>query len=92
MNYKNLKPIKLTHEQAVEYGRRGGIASGKSKQHKKELLKQMQFLELTNSKDTRDLLNGLTKRELFYRYLKRYEPQVYDAMMQVKMDLENITE
>ena len=89
MNNQNLRPIKLTHEQAVEFGRKGGIESGKSKQKKRELLKHLEFLELATPRDNRDLIRGLSERELFFRYLKRYEPKVYDAVMQIKEEIEN---
>lgn len=90
MNEKNLRPIKLTHEQAVEFGRKGGIRSGKSRQRKKELEKELAFMELASFSDTKTALTkGLTKRDLFFRYLKRYEPKVYDAIMQIKEEIEN---
>lgn len=34
-NEKNLKPIKLTHEEAVKNGKKGGVASAKSRKRKK---------------------------------------------------------
>lgn len=90
MNEQNLRPIKLTHEQAVEYGRKGGIRSGKSRQRKKELKKEFAFMEIASTSDTMlAIKKGLTKRELFFRYLKRYEPKVYDAIMQIKEEIDN---
>jgi len=90
MNEQNLRPIKLTHEQAVDFGRLGGIRSGQSRRQKRELLKELNFMEIATFDDTRTAINkGLTKRELFYRYLKRYEPKVYDAIMQIKEEIED---
>lgn len=87
MNNQNLRPIKLTHEQAVNFGRKGGIRSGQSRKRKRELLKELDFMEIGTFKDNMDLAKGLSKRELFYRYLKRYEPKVYDAVMQIKEEI-----
>ena len=37
MNEKNLRPIKLSHEQAVKNGRKGGLASAKAKRKRKSI-------------------------------------------------------
>lgn len=46
------KPIQLTHEQAVEYGRKGGLASGKARQRNRLI------------KDTYNLVAKLTKEQI----------------------------
>ena len=44
MNDKNLRPLKLTHEEAVEYGRRGGKQSVKKKKQRKAFKESLEML------------------------------------------------
>lgn len=46
------KPIQLTHEQAVEYGRKGGLASGKVRQRNRLI------------KDTYNLVAKLSQEQI----------------------------
>lgn len=43
-NEKNLRPIKLTHEEATELGRKGGIASAESRRRTKTLKQGLERL------------------------------------------------
>ncbi len=43
-NKQNLRPIKLTHEEATDFGRKGGKASGKARRKKKTFQTVMKYL------------------------------------------------
>lgn len=54
-NIENLRPIKLTHSQAMEYGKKGGLASGQTRRLNKQIrqtylligrLKEQQVVEI----------------------------------------------
>lgn len=42
-NEQNLRPIKLTHEEAMENGRKGGKASGKARRERRALRELMEM-------------------------------------------------
>lgn len=53
-NEQNLKPRNLTSEEATELGRKGGIASGKSRREKKQMKETLELLlslPLNNGED-----------------------------------------
>jgi hypothetical protein len=53
-NEQNLKPRNLTSEEAAELGRKGGIASGKSRREKKQMKETLEILlslPLNNGED-----------------------------------------
>ena len=45
MNEKNLRTIKLTHEEAVNYGRLGGIRSGFIRRQKRDIKRTTLLLQ-----------------------------------------------
>ena len=53
MSDKNLKKIDLSHEEAVENGRKGGIASGKARKKRIEIKKTLQDLLDGTYKDSK---------------------------------------
>lgn len=62
MNNENLRPIKLTHEQAVEYGRKGGLASGKVRKAKREFKNNVLLLDKLASEQVIELATALLKK------------------------------
>ena len=54
-NEQNLRPIELTHEEAVKNGRKGGVASGEARRKKKlmrEAFEELLEKQYTDSKGT----------------------------------------
>jgi len=59
-NEQNLKPIKLTHEEAVKNGQKGGIASGVARRERKRMKEYTEYvldLPVSNKKKTNKLAN-----------------------------------
>ena len=66
MNDKNLRPLKLTHEQAVEYGSRGGKQSVKKKKQRKAF------------KESLEMLLQMKAPEVAIRQIKNQMPKIKD--------------
>lgn len=66
MNDKNLRPLKLTHEEAVEYGRRGGKQSVKKKKQRKAF------------KESLEMLLQMKAPEVAIRQIKNQMPKIKD--------------
>lgn len=69
MNDKNLRPLKLTHEQAVEYGSRGGKQSVKKKKQRKAF------------KESLEMLLQMKAPEVAIRQIKNQMPKIKDKYL-----------
>ena len=62
-NEQNLKPRELTSEEAMELGRKGGIASGKARREKKTMRETLEMM-LEEVADIEGNKNKLTYKQL----------------------------
>lgn len=78
-NEDNLKPIELTHEQAVKFGSKGGKASVRAKRQRKTMKMQLELL-MTSKLDNPDL-------EKIKKVLTKFKIPKSDENIQMAMNV-----